>query len=108
LPYRLRDLCQAYGFSLRQLRAAGTVLTGQPAQAVTFVENHDVVRGDPIISDKMLAYGFILTHQGYPCVFRQDYDTWGLALLGDVSGIDALVRVHKDRARRRHASPALR
>src|SRR5215831_13350305 len=55
LRYRLRDLCQTYGFSLRQLTTSGTVLTDQAALAVTFVENHDVVRGDPIVDDKMLA-----------------------------------------------------
>ena len=98
LRYRLRDLCQAYGFSLRQLTAPGTVLTDQTGPAVTFVENHDVVLGDPIVNDKMLAYAFILTHQGYPCVFWQDYYVWGLALPGNVSGIDALVRVHEDHA----------
>lgn len=98
LRYRLKDLCQSYGFSLRQLVASGTVMTDQPAQAVTFVENHDVVRNDPIVLDKMLAYAVILTHEGYPCVFWQDYYTWRLALPGDVSGIDALIRVHEDHA----------
>jgi len=98
LRYRLRDLCQSYGFSLRQLTASGTVLTDQTAAAVTFVENHDVVRGDAIVNDKMLAYAFILTHQGYPCVFWQDYYNWNLALPGEVSGIDALIRVHEDHA----------
>jgi alpha-amylase len=83
LRYRLRDLCQSYGFSLRQLAAPGTVLTDRASAAVTFVENHDVVRDDPILRDKMLAYAFILTHQGYPCVFWQDYYTWGLGLAGE-------------------------
>jgi alpha-amylase len=98
LRYRLRDLCQSYGFSLRQLAAPGTVLTDRASAAVTFVENHDVVRDDPIIRDKMLAYAFILTHQGYPCVFWQDYYTWGLGLAGEVSGIAALVRAHEENA----------
>ena len=98
LRYRLRDLCQVYGFSLRALTAGGTVLADDPARAVTFVENHDVVRDDPIRADKMLAYAYILTHPGYPCVFWQDYYTWGLALPGEPSGIDALARVHEDHA----------
>jgi alpha-amylase len=46
----------------------------------------------------MLAYAFILTHQGYPCLFWQDYYTWALALVGEVSGIAALVRTHEDHA----------
>lgn len=25
-----------------------------------------------IVNDKMLAYAFILTHEGYPCVFWQE------------------------------------
>ncbi len=98
LRYRLKDLCMTYGFSLRQLQAPGTVLTDNTAAAVTFVENHDVARNDSIVHDKMLAYAFILTHQGYPCVFWQDYYTWGLGLPGDVSGIAALVRAHEDHA----------
>ena len=69
LRYRLRDLCQVYGFSLRDLIEGGTVLADNPAHAVTFVENHDVLRNDPIVHDKMLAYAYILTHPGYSCVF---------------------------------------
>lgn len=79
MRYRLKDLCETYGFSLRQLAAPGTVLTDGSGGAVTFVENHDVVRDDPIVHDKMLAYAVILTHQGYPCVFWQDYFTWASA-----------------------------
>jgi hypothetical protein len=33
------------------LTTSGTVLTDQAALAVTFVENHDMVRGDPIVDD---------------------------------------------------------
>lgn len=98
LRYRLRDLCQVYGYSLRNLTEGGTLLKERPSAAVTFVENHDVVRNDPIIIDKMLAYAFILTHEGYPCVFWQDYYTWGLAQEGEKSGIAALVRAHEDHA----------
>jgi alpha-amylase len=98
LRYRLRDLCQAYGFSLRNLATAGTLVAESPAQAVTFVENHDVARSDPIITDKMLGYAFILTHEGYPCVFWQDYFNWQLALEGEPGGIAALVRLHEDHA----------
>jgi hypothetical protein len=34
----------------------------KPATSARRDENHDVVRDDPIIRDKMLAYAFILTH----------------------------------------------
>jgi alpha-amylase len=70
----------------------------RPAQAVTFVENHDVVRDTPIINDKLLAYAFILTHEGYPCVFWQDYFNWDLAQPNNQSGIDALIKVHEQNA----------
>jgi len=70
----------------------------RPAQAVTFVENHDVVRNTPIINDKLLAYAFILTHEGYPCVFWQDYFNWELAQPSNQNGINALIKVHERNA----------
>ena len=42
------------------------------AKAVTFVANHDT----DIIWNKMLAYAYILTHEGYPCIFYRDYEEW--------------------------------
>ena len=96
LRYRLKDLCMIYGFSLKTLTENGTLLTdGLAGTAVTFVENHDVIRGDAIINDKMLAYSFILTHEGYPCVFWQDYFNWNLAREGTPNGISALINVHE-------------
>ncbi|UOB16864.1 alpha-amylase [Abyssalbus ytuae] len=41
--------------------------------AVTFVTNHDT---DEIYNGKMLAYAYILTHEGYPTVFYRDYEEW--------------------------------
>jgi hypothetical protein len=35
-----------------------------------------------IVKDKMLAYAFILTHDGYPGVFWQGYYSWGLGSAG--------------------------
>lgn len=96
---RLKDLCDAYGFSLKTLTDKGTLVTdGMVRWAVTFVENHDIVRTDPVVNDKMLAYAYILTHEGYPCVFWQDYYNWGLAQEGYSSGIAALVKVHEQYA----------
>lgn len=43
-----------------------------PTKAVTFVANHDT----DIIWKKMLAYSYIMTHEGYPCVFYRDYEEW--------------------------------
>jgi len=95
LYWRLGELCDNYGFSLRKLAERGVLVWDRPGQAVTFVDNHDVGRLHPIINDKMLAYAFILTHEGYPCVFWQDYFTWNLAQPGSPGGIDALIHVHE-------------
>jgi alpha-amylase len=97
LRWNLQALCDQYGFSLKSLFPS-TVMADRPQYAVTFVENHDVVRDSPIVNDKMLAYAVILTHPGYPCVFWQDYFTWGLGLPGEVSGIATLVSLHESHA----------
>src|SRR5205823_1388651 len=88
----------SYARWLRDLAERGVLMWDRPAQAVTFVENHDVVRDSPIINDKLLAYAFILTHEGYPCVFWQDYFNWNLAQPDNQSGIDALIKVHEQNA----------
>jgi alpha-amylase len=97
LRYRLKDLCDTYGFSLRKLAEGGTVMAERPERAVTFVDNHDFRGGDtsPVVNDKLLAYGFILTHPGYPCVFWQDYFEQGLGRAGTPNGIAALVTTHE-------------
>ena len=43
-----------------------------PYKAVTFVANHDT----DIINNKMPAYAYILTHEGYPTIFYRDYEEW--------------------------------
>ncbi len=92
----LKALCDQYGFSLRHLASWETLLQKQPQSAVTFVENHDLRdEGRPIVNDKLLAYSYILTHEGYPCVFWKDYFQEDLALLNTPNGIAALVQVHE-------------
>jgi alpha-amylase len=100
LRYRLKDLCDSYGFSLRRLAEGGTVMAERPDRAVTFVDNHDFRGGDssPIVNDKLMAYAFILTHPGYPCVFWQDYFEQGLGRAGGPNGIAALVTAHERNA----------
>lgn len=96
LHYNLKKLCDSYGFDLRGL-TADTVLSFDPKHAVTFVDNHDTVR-DPnnsVVNDKILAYAVILTLEGYPCVFWQDYYNFGLAQRGTPHGIAALVAIHE-------------
>ena len=89
----LKALCDQYGFSLYNLIYWETVLQKQPQTTVTFVENHDLRDpGRPIVNDKLLAYSYILTHQGYPCVFWPDYTN--LALKDTPHGIAALLQAH--------------
>jgi alpha-amylase len=57
---------------------------------VTFVDNHDFSGNDCVVNDKMLAYAYILTHEGYPCVFWQDYFNYALAEPGRPGGIERL------------------
>ena len=63
-----------------------------PLKAVTFTGNHDT---DIIVNDKMMAYAFILTYQGYPSIWWKDYYNYGLKDLGGQwgNGIDQLVWV---------------
>ncbi|MBK1876690.1 alpha-amylase family glycosyl hydrolase [Pelagicoccus mobilis] len=58
--------------------------------AVTFAANHDT---DEIVRNRILAYAYILTFEGYPCIFWKDYFDRGLADLGgqDGNGIKPLV-----------------
>ena len=46
LRYRLKDMCDTYGYSLRRLAEGGTVMAERPDRAVTFVDNHDFRGGD--------------------------------------------------------------
>lgn len=92
----LKALCDQYGFSLRNFATWETLLQKQPQATVTFVENHDLRdEGRPIVHDKLLAYSYILTHEGYPCVFWKDYFNDGLALADTPHGINALIQVHE-------------
>lgn len=92
----LKAMCDQYGFSLKNLTTWDTVLQRQQQSAVTFVENHDLRdEGRPIVNDKLLAYSYILTHEGYPCVFWHDYFNLKLALSDSPNGIAALVTAHE-------------
>ncbi len=91
----LKGMCDQYGFSLKNLVNGDSILRAQPQSTVTFVENHDLRdEGRPITNDKLLAYSYILTHEGYPCVFWKDYFNYNLALRDTPNGIDALVGAH--------------
>lgn len=81
---------------MRRLDRAG-LAARDPFRAVTWVENHDTDRHEPIVRNKMLAYAYILTAEGYPCVYWRDYsedkDCYKLK-----KQIDPLVWVHENLA----------
>lgn len=104
LRKKLRNLCLDKQYSLRELADWNNTLLNRPFETVTFVENHDTCSPHPdvadkeIFSDKMLAYSFILTHPGYPCVFWRDYYDFNLAQAANKSGIVALISAHENYA----------
>lgn len=77
LLYRLRDLSTSDGFfDLYRLRDENGLLSSYPSNSVTFVTNHDTERETEYSSidvNKHLAYAYILTHEGYPSVYWNDY-----------------------------------
>jgi alpha-amylase len=97
LHFILKDMCNnPGGFNMASLDHAG--LAGRdPLGAVTFVENHDTDRGGvggPIVRNKLMAYAYILTSEGYPCVFYRDYSTdKNCFALKD--SIDRLIWIHE-------------
>jgi len=93
LRYKLKSVCDHPNFDLRELTDGGTVVMKRPAHAATFVDNHDM-GADTIENDKLMAYSFILIHEGYPCIFWYDYYNNGLARPNTPNGINALVEVH--------------
>lgn len=98
LRFVLARMCnQTQGFDMgASLDHAG--LAGvDPLHAVTFVENHDTdTRAElqPVIDGKLLAYAYILTSEGYPCVFYKDYST-DAGCYGLRAPIDNLIWVHE-------------
>jgi alpha-amylase len=97
LRYKLKDVCDTPKYDLRNLTDGGTVVMKRPRNAATFVDNHDM--GDnTIVNDKLMAYSFIMVHEGYPCVFWYDYYNNQLARPGTPRGIDALIQVHHKNA----------
>lgn len=61
-----------------------------PAKTVTFVANHDT---DIIFDGKLNSYAYIMTHEGYPCVFYRDYEEWL-----NKAKMDNLIWIHRNLA----------
>ena len=90
LRYTLKEMCNntGGGFDMRTLDNAGLAGAGISGfDYSTFVENHDFDRigydggidngHDPVLTDKQLAYAYILFSEGRPCVFFKDYFMYG-------------------------------
>lgn len=91
-------LCQmcnnAGSFDMTQLDNAGLIGI-DPQHSVTFVENHDTDTGhEPICRNKPQAYAYILTSEGYPCVYYKDYST-DPGCYGMKKIIDNLIWIHE-------------
>lgn len=97
LHFALKNMCNAADtFNMASLDHAG--LAGvDPGGAVTFVENHDSDRGGlggPVVRNKLLAYAYILTAEGYPCIFYRDYST-DKHCFGMKPDLDRLIHIHE-------------
>jgi alpha-amylase len=95
----LAPMCNNPGsFNMASLDHAG-LAGAYPFQAVTFVENHDTDNGGgsgPVANNKLLGYAYILTSEGYPCVFYRDWSTDpGCYGSGLQAGINNLVWIHE-------------
>ena len=93
----LRQVCNNAGFYDMYLLDHAGLAGSDPFHAVTFVENHDTDTGGfggPIVRNKPQGYAYILTSEGYPCVFYKDYSTdagcYGLKPI-----IDNLIWIHE-------------
>jgi alpha-amylase len=78
LYFQLLAMSNDPSFDMAALDHAG-VAGVNPYHAVTFVENHDTESRRDLVpkniqpQDKPLAYAYILTSEGFPCVFYKDY-----------------------------------
>lgn len=103
LRFTLKDMCNntTGSFDMTFLDGAGLINAGMSGFDVsTWVENHDVDRigwdgtiangHDPILTDKMLAYAYILFSEGRPSVFFKDYVDYGFG-----GKIDSLIWIRQ-------------
>ncbi|ACL69002.1 alpha amylase [Halothermothrix orenii H 168] len=73
LFYSLKEMCNNPAlFDMRCLM--DNVFEG----SVSFVENHDTDRFDPVIFNKILAYAFNILFTDYTCIFWKDYYIYNL------------------------------
>lgn len=72
-----------------------------PAKSVTFIENHDTSPRDPGFigsapaeyrTQRLMAYAYLLTHPGVPCVFWPHYFDWGSEYRASIDRLMAIRR----------------
>jgi alpha-amylase len=95
LHYALQAMCDEAAFDMRRLHGAGYAAR-DPFNAATFVDNPDtdLSPGQMVVGNKLLAYAFILTTEGYPFVYHKDYSQ-APGCYGLKTWIDNLVWIHE-------------
>ena len=98
LHFALQGMCDDPNYDMTQMDGAGYAAR-DPFNAVTFVDNPDtdLSTGEQVIGNKLLAYVFILTTEGYPFVFHKDYAE-APGCYGLKRWIDNLVWIHENLA----------
>lgn len=104
LRYELKFLCNntSGSYDMNNLDNAGLLNAGiSGLDVATFVENHDFDRigwddsidtgHDPVISNKDLAYSYIMFSEGRPTVFFKDYFDYGFS-----GKIDTLIWIRQN------------
>jgi alpha-amylase len=74
LHFALQGMCDDGNYDMTRMNGAGYAAR-DPLNAATFVDNPDtdLSPGQQISSNKLLAYAYILTTEGYPFVYHKDY-----------------------------------
>jgi alpha-amylase len=97
IRFMLAAMCNnASHWDMSQLDHAGYI-GRDPLHAVSFVENHDTDLNEPVISNKLLGYAYILTSEGYPCVYYKDYSI-DPGCYGLKAPLDNLIWIHESLA----------
>lgn len=99
LHFKLQYMCNNTSrWDMRQLQNAG-LNRRSPLNAVTFVENPDTDTDGfaTVIWNKILAYLYILTAEGYPCIYYKDYSE-DAGCYGLKPAIDNLIWIHENLA----------
>ncbi len=74
--------------NLAELQNSDMLWKRDAYKTVTFVANHDT----DIIWNKLLAYAYIFTHEGIPCIFYRDYEEWL-----DKNKMNNLIWIHRNK-----------